>query len=308
MHFKRRDGPRVFADSRDLIQLLEYDQPVPLREFVAELASRNGRIVLSKSNVTELIPQSDTVDAERRRVVALLQKLERLPHAYIRIPNWHEEFTAALRAYETATEVQPIDPYVDYWWETFFDIPLFIARAVYPPDLFHYMTSKSLSQQLDIPPDQLRKFRLPKDTAAEISAAVKADRDHFGTRDTPEAMVTAISREFTRWRWPAPPGGFDDFAIFVRNTPNACPSWRLRFDLYHEYRVDPSYRPKSGDIFDLSHAETLPYVTHMTLDRFWRGLCRRTGERLSRAGHVYPHFGKIYPSIKEIVESWQRAG
>jgi hypothetical protein len=309
MHFKRREGPRVFVDSRDLIQLLEHGRPVPMREFAAELTIRRGRVVLSQSNVVELIPQNDTVDAERRRVVELLRKLEQLPHIYIRIPSWYEEFTAALAAYQTGSDVQTIDPYVEYWWETFFDTPLFIARAVYPADLFRYLTSIPLSQQLDIPPEQLRKFRLRTGVAREISEAVKADRNQFGVgRDTREEMIAAITRDFARWRWPPPRGGFDDFAVFVRNTPNACPSWRLRFDLYHEYRADPAYRPRSGDIYDLSHAETLPYVTHMTLDKFWRDLCRRAAERLSKAGHSYPHFAKVYPSLKEIVESWHRAG
>src|SRR5436309_1099880 len=119
MRFIRRDGARLFLDSRDLIRLIEKGEPLSTAQFAAELRKRHARIVLVHSNVSELVPQNDNTPADPRRVDRLMRELETIPHTYLRAPDLgREEFSAALRAYESAKPVRPIDPYFDHWWET----------------------------------------------------------------------------------------------------------------------------------------------------------------------------------------------
>src|SRR5690349_987778 len=100
INFVRRDGPRVFLDSRDLIDVVERHTPVGPAELARELSRRNGRIVLAFTNIAELIPQTETQEPDRGRVRAICDAVESIPHAYFRIADVPRlELRAAVEAF-----------------------------------------------------------------------------------------------------------------------------------------------------------------------------------------------------------------
>ncbi|MGZ5446191.1 MAG: hypothetical protein ACXW5U_27885 [Thermoanaerobaculia bacterium] len=304
MRFKRRDGPRIFADSDDLIKLLEQADPLPVTSFRQELAKRNARLVLTQTNVSEVVPQSDKIDADPRRVADLMTALESLPHLYIRIPVSFEEFTAAVDAFENDWPVQTLDPYVDHYWETFFEMPPYIARAVLPADLIQRLDAASLARQFDLGSQGLRSVRLPAHVGNEIADSLEVERSRHGSaRSTKATFLATVANEFARWGWRHPRKGLEAFAAFVRKTPNACPSWRIAFEVREEYRANVTCRPTSRDIIDLTHIEVLPFVTHATLDRAWKSRCNQAFERLAKRGCEYPALKRVYGSLGEVLSS-----
>jgi hypothetical protein len=133
MHFIRRDGPRIFLDTRDLIGVLEKGAPVSVSELGRLLAKVSGRVVLVYTNVAELVPQTENKKADRARVRSLMRDLERLPLSYIRSQEIsRHEFRAAVQAFEGGMSAKEVNPYVNQWWQIMSQIPAEYMRFIAP--------------------------------------------------------------------------------------------------------------------------------------------------------------------------------
>ena len=309
VRFLRRDGDRIFLDSRDLIRLLDSNEPVPATQFAAELRRRHARIVLVFTNVTELVPQNEQVRADPARVASLMSRLESLPHAFLRTPDLGaEEFRAAILAFQNGSRVSPVDPYVDHWWETMWKIPPKIARYITPSAERELLNSLTLAQQVStLLPDSIsRRFRT--NNQDRLRQAMADDRARFGTRRGSREALTAAVARYIEWQgWGEPLGGIDAFVEYLLREPRACPGWRLGFDIYEEYRCNLTAVPSKNDIPDFSHAQLLPYVTHATLDRAWQVRCEQARDRLSKAGIDVSAYRRLFPDLASIIASWHDA-
>ena len=59
----------------------------------------------------------------------------------------------------------------------------------------------------------------------------------------------------------------------------------------------------ANDFSDLAHVEAVPYVDAITMDRRTADLCRRVSKRLSRDHPRIGYEERIFPSLKELLDS-----
>jgi len=303
--FKRVDGDRLFLDSRDLIALVEHGRPVNAREFAKELTDRPARIVLTYTNVTELLPRNAAGGVERSRALALVEELERLPLAFLRQPDLaRREFEEARRAFAERRRPRLLHPYVDQWWETFSRIPSEFVPHL-RPKLYGALRRMTLSEEISALLDSGDDLGEKPDHVAMLAEALDEDRARHGSkRGVAETWLAAIQKSFMRFGWPEPDGGYEAFAQFVKETPEACPGWSIGVAVYEESRSNITSRVKSGDITDFSHVHFLPYVMHATLDRAWRSRCAQAAQRLVREGHPEQALQRIYANLAEVRAAW----
>ena len=302
--FERRDGPRVFLDTRDLINVIERQTPLGAEELANELSRHNGRIVLAFTNVAELVPQTETQEPDRGRVKAICDAIESIPHAYFRIADVpHLELRAAVEAFEANRPIKPADPYVTYFWETFWPLALPLARKVErTPDRLNLLCRWSLFQQVNGLLLNRESLRFDSASGASLSEAVEDDRKRLKTaRGWKKSFAAGVKSQFIRFRWSAPSGGIDEFCDFVWSERTACPGWRLAHDVYEEFRANLTARAKKNDIPDFTHLHVLPYVTHATLDRAWRTRCEQAARRASQTSAPADAYTRIFPNLDAIL-------
>lgn len=306
LQFVRRDGPRLFLDSRDLINLVEKSTPVSPRELSIELERRNGRIVLTYTNVSELVPQTDEQAPDRMRVRNIMRELERIPHIYFRMSSLTRlEFRAAIEAFGTGQPIRSVDPYVTYFWETFWPLPLPQARAVERIEKLNLLCTWSLAQQIEGLLMNRECLRFDGSDREKLAESVADDRDRLGTsRGSKKSFIAGVKRQFVNNGWPAPSDDIDGFCAFVHDTPAACPSWRLGHDVYEEYRCNLTAKPVKNDIPDFTHIHMLPYVSHATLDRAWRTKCQQARDRRAKEGIHLVGYDRIYSDLGGILNAW----
>jgi len=121
---------RVLLDTKDLINVLEHDRPVKLSELRGYLVAQNSTIVLTFGNVRELAAPL-AQGAPNVHVNFLLQRVETLPVSYlaeVMLPV--NEVRAAVHAFNSGAEYEPIDPYVSRWDQTMSGTPSAAARSL----------------------------------------------------------------------------------------------------------------------------------------------------------------------------------
>ncbi|HWW60932.1 MAG TPA: hypothetical protein VN181_06140 [Thermoanaerobaculia bacterium] len=244
----------------------------------------------------------------RERVRALLDKLELIPHTFLRVPDLtRNEFRAAYDEFETSGAARKIDPYVDHWWETLWRHPPWIARCIQEPEYVALLDSLSLWQQIAMLIDQPDTLRFQQRHASSLQSALRDDRKMFGTqRGSTEAFVGAVKRELQRYEWPVPTRGYAEFAEFIVTRPDLCPSWRVSFAIYEEFRCNLTTIPRKNDIPDFTHVQMLAYVNHATLDKAWRIRCEQASRRFAKFGAVLPAFASVHTGLEEILTLWKR--
>src|ERR1700741_259435 len=110
---------RLLVDEKDLIELVERDNPMPVTDFRGWLAARDARVVLTFTNVTELTDCFRGVD-DLLYIRSIVQAVESLPVTYLRETLIEiEEIEAAVVAFEEGREPDMVNPCVDRWDQTF---------------------------------------------------------------------------------------------------------------------------------------------------------------------------------------------
>lgn len=301
----RRDGPRIFLDTRDLIGVVEKDTPLSASELAAHLNKTSARVVLVYTNVAEIVPQTETKKPNRSHVRRMMRELERLPLSYIRSTEIaRHEFRAAVEAFESGLPVREINPYVNQWWQVLWQTPA-EYMPIHSPEKNAALRTMSLTQLVDFlvenNPDALRFGPTDRQAVAE---AVEDDRKRLGTsRGSAKSFRAGVKSIFIRFGWPEPSGGIDAFAEFVRNDARICPGWRISHDVYEEYRCNLTGPVTKNDIPDFSHVCVLPYVTHATLDRAWRTRCAQAKHRADNAGLWSAPYDRIFANLEAVLAS-----
>jgi hypothetical protein len=310
IQFVRREGPRLFLDTRDLISLIEKSEPLSVAQLARRLQHVHGRVVLVYTTVAELVPQTEFQKADRGRVREIMKLLEQLPLSYMRSPEIsRHEFRAAIDAFESGKPVQRVDPYVDQWWETFWKIPPDLMERLRPRGEINLLRSLPLWKQVEIlvvnNPEALRFGAIDQD---EIRKVVEDDRQRLGTsRGSAKSFLAGVKNTFIRHQWPEPKGGIEAFSEFVRSNADVCPGWRISHDVYEEYRCNLSGSVTKNDIPDFSHILILPYVTHATLDRAWRSRCAQAKNRLQKSGLSFAAYDRIHANLADVLTSLSAA-
>jgi hypothetical protein len=305
MHFIRRDGPRIFLDTRDLIGVLEKGAPVSVAELTRLLSKVSGRLVLVYTNVAELVPQTENKKADRSHVRFLMRELERLPLSYIRSQEIsRHEFRAAIDGFEDSTSVRQVNPYVNQWWQVMWQIPPENMRFI-APDKDAALKRMSLTEMIDhLVSENPEALRFGENDRESLAESVEDDRQRLGTsRGSSASFRAGVKSLFIRFGWPEPKGGIDAFSEFVRADTRICPGWRISHDVYEEYRCNLTGRVTKSDIPDFSHVTVLPYVTHATLDRAWRTRCAQARGRAQKAGLWTAPYDRIFADLSAVLSS-----
>jgi hypothetical protein len=284
------DRMRILLDSRDLIDLLEHQQPTTAVEFDAYLRAGNHQIVQCFTNVRELCGPLGA-GAEFLRVRPFLQALDQMPHACLKEAMIVAfELQSAVDAFNAHVEYRDYSPYVNRWdfvlgredpvtanWPglRLDDIVYFMSRA--RPDIFTPQDQHLAALRAVFDGDRilLRAGRLPA-------------RQNFKGSIGKHAATHGIH---------LPDGHENEFAEWVYSNPNRCPGLRLAHELYRAVLANYGDQPEVGDFSDWALIYAIPYVDAITLDRRMRHYCASASRKMFRFGAAHNYNDRVYENV-----------
>jgi hypothetical protein len=286
---------KILLDSKDLIDIVEHDRPVKLEDFLNYLNDHDSSLVLTFNNVRELAaPLAQGMDALHVR--DLLQRLETLPLSYlgeVNIPT--DEVKQAVRAFNSATEYNSINPRVSRWDETIpgpkpavgkmlilrlDEIVLDIARVDASVFSGYSFYKDALRQQFENDRRIPSSARVPEHNFPKVVGRLI---EHYGI-EKPNASV-------------------DDFAVWIYKDPRRCPGLRLGYEVFHELLKNVGDKPEAGDIPDISHINAIPYADAATLDRRMHGYCSQVSRKLQKVQSAIDYADRIFPDLKTLLSA-----
>jgi hypothetical protein len=289
---------KILFDTRDLINLLEHNRPIAMAAINEYLTATGDHLVLTFSNVRELAgPLGSGLDFLPVR--ALLQKLESLPHTYLKetfIPS--AEIRAAVDAFNQGREFEKPDLSCDRWDKTFLrydsrpigfenlvnlrldDIVYEISRVDRRP--FTPMTEYLTQYQTLIGQDRFAQQKNP------ISA-----RDHLTISIKKHALTAGIK---------LPDKREDEFAYWVHENPLRCPGLNFNHEVYRAIMDNKGDIPEAADFSDLAHVMAIPYIDAATLDKRMRHYCDVASRRIRSRGCVINYSSRIFIDLTDFMK------
>jgi len=280
----------VLPDSRDLINLLEHDEPLHVKEFIDAVSRCGHAIVLTLINVTEVLaPVLDDGDVDR--MCRTFRLLKSIPHRALRESFLIiEEIDLALKAFRSgASAPRPLNAYVLDWRDT-----------ITPPwsvDVEQYLCSSEEEFLIE-------SYRGNSDFFRPHAPHTAALRDLLGdnrlTKPGERRAVArklfrgALEKHIRRQLFVAPTGEeLERFGDWLYDNPMWCPSFWLSFALYQRWVDNKTDPMEEGDTHDFNLAMCLPYVDALTLDRRTMTYVRQAIRKTSLA-----HFDqRLYPDL-----------
>ncbi len=284
----------VLLDSKDLIDLIDHGKPCDTTKVAEIFRERGWQFVFSTANVIEYaasVLHTDDQLAIRRG----LQQIESLPSIYIR-HGWIEqhEAEAGYTAFQQGREPRRINPFVQRWDETLVSSGRPKATASYVNFRLDEMVL-GLRDRLD-----LRRF------AGFAEQAILDDRAGRDLVKVPDAERYARTQE---WRMrtlkygPDDPSERRELADWFARTPMRCPGTWFYYRLREELIRNVQDRPKCGDLPDLSHASSVPYVNAVTFDRRMLGYARAAAKKIDDMLPEGALAKRLFKSLEEILAS-----
>jgi hypothetical protein len=291
---------RILLDSRDLINLVEHGQPVPVRDFDAYLRGGRHEIVLCYSNVRELVSPLAT-GAEFLQIRPFLQSLEQMPHMYIKeVTIVALEIQSAVNAFNAGAEYQVCSPFVDRWDRTLVAIPGKRASAadglvgLRLDDIVYFINSVNP-----------RLFRPPEHYLSTLRTLLDQDRTLLRKGQVParEHFILSVGKHAASHGLGLPDGRGDEFAEWVYRNPNRCPGLRLNHEMYRSLMSNYTDAPEAGDFSDLALVFALPYVDAATMDRRMRHYCGVASRKILRFGGAVDYAARVYENVAAFMQS-----
>jgi len=263
---------KILLDSRDLIDLLERDQPCTAEHFDTVLRSHDSCVVLCPSHLQELAAPLELGGRGPSSVMAMLNKLERLPLSYAneaKIPRL--ELQKAINAYRGEGEVPRVDPYVSRM-----DAAVPLEGPSPTRNFLNYPLSEIVFDLWHNRPDVLRRG---SEFGSKLRLAMAARRSRGkGGGDSTEFAVCLP--ELAALNGLALEGlNIKEFALWLWDNADRCPGIFLWFKVRHELMRNTTDKIQDSDVADLSWTWLLPYVEVATLDRRMRSYVERATRR-----------------------------
>ncbi len=288
----------LLPDSRDLIDLLERNQPVTGEQLAVFLLDHNHELVMSFTNVRELVGTL-AVNGDFLRVRPWLQFLEQVPHLYIReilIPR--DEIQSAVDAFNTDDAYRPPTVFVRRWDQTLMPLP---SRGQAPLE-------NLVNVRLDdivywIYQDRPAIFAPPARYLATLQRQFEEDRRAWQARQAPteEHFIRTVRKHSATNRIALPAGREDEFARWVYENPGRCPGIQLIHEVYRAIMENLNDVPEAGDFSDLAHVYALPYVESATLDRRMRHYVRIGSECVLARGGLVNYTERVYENLATFI-------
>lgn len=287
---------RVLLDSRDLINLLEYDQPFPSAQFESFLREQNHQAVLTFTNIRELAGPLARGE-EFIQVRQYLQVLESIPHLYLHeVPIPVSEIGSAVDAFLKNTEYENYSPYVPRWDYTV--VPLNQNPAT--QNWIRFTLDEIVFWINRVRPDV---FAPPNHVLQQLQEQFAADREALrnGQASAREHFSRTISNHIARFRIPVPQGREEELASWIYGRADRCPGLRFHHEVYRALMENYQDIPEAADFSDFAHVGAIPYVDAATLDNRMRHYCGVASQRILRAGGAHDYSERLYRDLRDFV-------
>jgi hypothetical protein len=286
------------ADSRDLIELVERNQPVTHAELNRFFRGHEHELALSFTNVRELASRL-AVQADFLRVRPWLQSLEQMPVVYIQeilIPR--HEIENALDAFNSGNAYANPNPFVRRWDETL--VPL--------PDGQRSEMERLVNVRLDdivywIFQSQPAIFGPPERFLGILRRQFEEDRRALqaGQAQVEEHFYRAILKHATTHNLQLPAARERQFAEWIYHSPERCAGLQFGHEVYRAMMENVNDVPETADFSDLAHVYAIPYVQSATLDRRMRHYCRIASARILARGGIVNYRDRVYDNLAMFV-------
>jgi hypothetical protein len=284
----------ILPDSHDLIDLLEHEFAVSVQELAERLNQNGGRLVLSFTNVSELIGGLAR-GVEFMELRPKLQTVESLNLAYIREGFIiTQELESAWRSFQSGVEFVAPNPMVRRWDETF-QRPGQCVAAMF------------VGYRLDeIVHDLYRHGSVPQDSdkwTQVIRQQIKNDRalPKQVRKSSLQHFRLVIERQCQRHGILVPRKDLQQFSDWIHADPTRCPGLRLQFEVRRELVENPKDILKRGDISDFAHIGAVPYVDCATLDRRMYHYGGQACRRLKAANQSADYSSRIFRKLSNLI-------
>jgi hypothetical protein len=276
---------KVYLDVKDLINILQADNPCTADQLAQNLIRGGHQLAVSLYTVTEisvpLIHPTSKTNAMR-----LLNRLEKMPLVFMHSDTDGLELKEAMHAFSFKREYRAIHPFVDRFDQTvdlhaspptraFINYPL--AETVWD------LHSHGLLQGLEGYAKKMRAL-VTADRGMERPPSLKAN---FAAMIERNLKLNDLSYSGMPLRY---------FAKWVFENPNRCPSIRLGYEVWHKIVKNKTDSLEDSDMEDYQHLVCLPYIDLMTLDKRMHGYVSQASSVIGLDYHK-----RIFRSIQEVL-------
>ena len=247
---------KLYLDAKDLINILQRATPCTADHLEESLRQGGHQLAASFHTVSEIsVPLAHATS--KTNVMALLNRLEKMPIMFIRSDIDGLELKEALDAFSSKREYREIHPFVNRFDQTVdlhaqpptrIFINYSLAETVW--DLYTHGALKGLESY-----------------AKEMRQLVTADRSLKKPPTLKENFVKMIERNLKLYNLSWSGVVLSDFACWIYENPNRCPAIRLGYEVWHKIVKNKTDPLEDSDMEDYQHLTCLPYVDFMTLDR-----------------------------------------
>jgi hypothetical protein len=251
---------KLYLDARDLINILQKASPCTVDDLEEILRQRDHKLTVSFHTISEIsVPIVKATS--KTNVMALLNRLEKIPLTFIRSDIDGLELKEALDAYSTNREYRGIHAFVDRVDQTVdlharpptgVFINYSLAETVW--DLYSHGALEGLENYAN----QMRQI-VAADRRLDKPPTLKAN------------FAKMIERNLGLYKLPWSGVVLSDFANWVYENPNRCPAIRLGYEVWHKIVKNKTDPLEDSDMEDYQHLTCLPYVDLITLDRRMHG-------------------------------------
>lgn len=276
----------VLLDSKDLIDLVDRGKPVSVARASELFRERGWQFVLSTTNVVEYA--ASVLHTQDQLAVRFgLQQIESLPAVYIR-HGWidQHEVEAAYDAFTAQREPRKINPFVQRWDET-------LVASGRPAATSKYVNYRLDEMVLGLG-DRLNLRRI----AGIGEWAIISDRlgrEQETISDEQRYARTQEWRMTTLQYGPKNETERRQFADWLAEKPMRCPGSWFHYRVREELIRNVGDKPKPGDLPDMTHVSSVPYVGAATFDRRMHAYARSAANKVGMFGD------RLFASLGEIL-------
>lgn len=255
---------KICLDTHSLINIIEKSPPLSADDFENELKTNGHELILSLTNILEIsAPLFDNRVRDANVIWQSLISIEKMPVKFIESARLIElELKEALKAFTQKREYQQFSPFVDR----------FVKTLLSPPPICKKFLKYSLAETIfdllmNDPEDFNKKSHQQSKQLQDVVESSRKLMDNQFNPNLRDNFVHTIRRNLSLVKLPVPSQGLEAFAKWIYKIPTRCPSIRLGYEVFHYYLRNKSDASKQGDMGDLSHLRSIPYVDLITLDR-----------------------------------------
>lgn len=276
---------KVFLDSKDLIDILQDDNPCSVDQLEDTLVRGRHQLAVSCYTVTEIsVPLAHS--SLKTNVMALLNRLERMPIAFIHAGVDALELKEALDAFSSQREYREIHPFVGRFDDALvldarprnrIFINCSLAETVW--DLYSHGSLQGLESYAK----RMREI-VTRDRSLKKPPTLKT---HFTKVIQRNLKLHNLSRSHV---------SLPDFANWIYENPNRCPAIRLGYEVWHKIVRNKTDALEDSDMEDYQHLTCLPYAHLMTLDRRMHGYVSQASASMS-----LDYCSRIFRSVQDLL-------